>query len=427
MIPQRTPEQQRNFRNLYWDIFWIGVLVGTTLSFQGVYAARLGASGFQVGLIGAGPALVGLLYTLPAGLWVEGRPLIRTAFFAAFWMRLGYLLLFLLPWVLGEQAQVWGLIALTLLVTLPATLLNISFNALFANIVPPEWRGEVVAKRNALMAVSITLSTLVSGQILDRVAFPLNYQLVFLLGGIGAMISTVYVGKLFSASEVAPLSHHWRELLPAPAQRGLRPAVGWLAALLFPPRPAGKALVRLDLLRGPFGLFMAAFLFFYTFQFFPNPLYPLFYVNELNLSDSAISLGTALFNAVMTVFSLAWVSKMAYRFGHRRLLIGSTLMSSLYALLMALSDGPAWFWLASLSTGGVWAVMNVSILNRLMERVPEDDRPAHMALYNLAINIGILAGSLLGPLAGDWLGLRPAMWLTVVMQVLSAVFFWLVG
>jgi MFS family permease len=422
-----TIEQRRNFRNLYWDIFWIGVLVGTTLSFQGVYAARLGASGIQLGLLGAGPALVGLLYTLPAGLWLEGRPLIRSAFFAAFWQRLGYLLLFLLPWLLGEKIQVWGLIVLTLAVTLPATLLNISFNALFANIVPPEWRGEVVAKRNALMAVSITISTLISGQILDRVIFPLNYQIVFLLGGIGAMLSTVYVGKLVSASEVAPLSHHWRELLPAPAQRGLRSSLGWLAGLAFPPRPAGKALVRLDVLRGPFGLFMVAFLFFYTFQYFPNPLYPLVYVNELHLSDSAISLGTALFNGVMTVFSLAWVNRLAYRFGHRKLLIWSTLLSSSYALLMALSTGPAWFWAASLSGGGVWAVMNVSILNRLMERVPEDDRPAHMALYNLAINIGILAGSLLGPLAGDALGLRPALWLTVVMQVLAAVFFWFAG
>jgi hypothetical protein len=38
-----------------------------------------------------------------------------------------------------------------------------------------------------------------------------------------------------------------------------------------------------------------------------------------------------------------------------------------------------------------------------------------------------LAGSLLGPALGDWLGLRPALWVTVVLQILAGVLFWIVG
>ena len=51
----------------------------------------------------------------------------------------------------------------------------------------------------------------------------------------------------------------------------------------------------------------------------------------------------------------------------------------------------------------------------------------HQTLYNLAVNVGILAGSLLGPAVGDWLGLRNALWFTFVMQVLAGLVFWWVG
>ena len=36
-------------------------------------------------------------------------------------------------------------------------------------------RADVVGRRNALLALSQTLSTLVTGQILDRLGFPQNY------------------------------------------------------------------------------------------------------------------------------------------------------------------------------------------------------------------------------------------------------------
>jgi hypothetical protein len=83
-----------NFTHLYADF---GVLAGSTLSFLAVYAARLGANGFQVGLLSAGPAVVNMLFSLPSGRWLENRPLIRVSFLAALWSRLGWALLLLLP------------------------------------------------------------------------------------------------------------------------------------------------------------------------------------------------------------------------------------------------------------------------------------------------------------------------------------------
>jgi predicted MFS family arabinose efflux permease len=56
-----------------------------------------------------------------------------------------------------------------------------------------------------------------------------------------------------------------------------------------------------------------------------------------------------------------------------------------------------------------------------MERVPEDDRPAHMALHNLALNLGILSGSALGPLLGNWIGLRETLLLAAGLRFLGGI------
>ena len=82
------------------------------------------------------------------------------------------------------------------------------------------------------------------------------------------------------------------------------------------------------------------------------------------------------------------------------------------------------YYLACLLGGFIFAFLNGGLVNRLMERVPADDRPAHMALHNLALNMGILAGSLLGPLFGEWMGLREALYLSAGLRLLAAVLLW---
>jgi predicted MFS family arabinose efflux permease len=75
--------------------------------------------------------------------------------------------------------------------------------------------------------------------------------------------------------------------------------------------------------------------------------------------------------------------------------------------------------------GGIgWGFLGGAIANRLMERVPEDDRPAHMALFNLVLNFGVLTGALLGPLIGEWTGLQNAMIIGGILRIVSAGVLW---
>jgi MFS family permease len=399
-----------NLRQLYWDVFWFGILAGSTLSFLAIYAARLGASGFQIGLLSAGPAIINLIFTLPSGRWLEGKSLIKISFKSALWQRLGYVVLVALPWMFSTpKGQIWGMIWITLIMAVAGTVLAIAFNALFAEVLPPEWRAHAVGRRNILLAISITLGTVVCGQILDRVIFPYNYQIVFLIGAAGAILSSYHIGRIRAAElPILKATSTTDETTKVKAQ-GKR-----------------RSLLRLDLLTGPFGIFMLAYLAFYTFQYIPIPLFPLAYVDLLHLTDGMIGVGNAIFYGAMMLASTR-LNTFSTRFGHRRILMVSSALFPIFPLLLGMAKGPGLYYLACLLGGAVFAMLNGALINRLMERVPADDRPAHMAVHNLALNLGILAGSLLGAVSADLIGLQPAIFLSAGLRLLAAVFFWLWG
>jgi len=409
-----------NLRALYWDVIWYGVLAGSAVAFLAVYAARLGASSLQIGLLSAGPAIVNLAITLPAGRWLEGRHLARATFLSSVWQRIGFVIIVALPWFLDEQARVWGLVWITLIMSVPGTLLSIAFNAVFAEVVPAEWRARAVGWRNALVAVSVTLTTILCGRILDLVAPPYNYQIVFLIGGVGGMMSSYYLGRIRLAS-APPLAVQARKSM---RQWGETLRLGW--GQLTRPRAKGKSLLRLDLLRGPFGLFMLSYLAFYACQYLGLPIFPLFYVRELDLTDGAISVGGALFHGTMMLASLC-LNRVTLRLGNRKMLVASVTLFGLYPLILGFAQDAWLYYIASVVGGVVFAFLNGAMINRLMERVPADDRPAHMTLHNLALNLGILAGSLLGPALGDWLGLREALYLTAALRMLAGLLFFFLG
>jgi predicted MFS family arabinose efflux permease len=264
---------------------------------------------------------------------------------------------------------------------------------------------------------------LVCGWLLKQVVFPFNYQLVFGLGLMGIGISTIYVARLKTGGAPprrigAPLQD-----LGRPSLLRIGDAVRQAPGLRFLLRSQGRRLLRLDLLRGPFGPFILSYLLFYTAQFAPIPILPLYWVNDLGLADSTISIGNAIFQSTLFLASLV-MPMLALRWGVRWLMVGSALLYGAYPLINALAGGPELFLVASISGGAVWGLASVSLATRLFERVPADDRPAHMALYNLALNFGSLSGSLVGTLLAGWLGLREALLISAALRLVAGFLLW---
>ena len=420
MIIGMTQDLQReNLRHLYADVAWFGVLAGSALAFLSVFAARLGASPFQIGLLTAGPAGLNLAFSLQAGRWLEGRPFPTVTFRSSVYHRLIYLLLIPIPWLLPQSRQVWGLVALVLLGAIPGTLLAIGFNAAYADLVPADQRAHVTGRRNALLALTLTTSSLVSGQILAAAPFPFNFQLVFALGAVGAVMSSYHLYWLRptkAAEDKVEAPGGSTGALMRPGSLRLPDALRLAAGLRYLTRSQGKPLLRADLLRGPFGRVLLTFLIFYSVQHLPIPLFPVFWVRELGLSDQSISIGQAGFNAAMFLGSIA-AGSIRHRLGHPRLIFLGVAFYGLYPLLTGLARDNLLFWVASLAGGVIWGLLSVGLIDYLFDHVPAEDRPAHMAFHNLVLNLGILSGTLVGPLMADQFGLRETLFISAALRL----------
>lgn len=410
--------QAANFHHLYWDVAWFGLLFGSTLSFLTVYATRLGASGWQIGLLTAGPALINILATMPAGRWLERRPLGPAVTRTAFWHRLGYFVLIPLPWLLPASLQNWAVLGLILLMAIPGTALAIGFNALLATAVPEEKRGQVVGRRNALLAAASGASFLLSGWLLDVLPFESGYGVVFALGAIAGGLSTYHLYRIRVSDpprfKMRPLTDQaqpgrpvgFSGALPQRLHIGLRL---WLRRRSQPGSSLGQ-------ISASFKWMMGAFFLFHFSQVFPAALFPIFWVREARLTDGEIGWLNGIFYLTMLVgsFFLAGLTK---RFGNYRLTVAGALLLSLYPLLTALSIDIMLLLAANILGGVVWAILSGSLGNRLLEQTPADNRPAHLALYNLALNVAILSGTMLGPFLANWTGLREALLVVAALRV----------
>jgi MFS family permease len=414
-------EYRRNFRHLYFDTAWFGVLSASAVSFVTVYATRQGANAFQLGLLSAGAAFINLLFTLPTGRWLEGQSTDSAAFWAAAAHRFFYLLWIPLPWLASAETQIWVLIGLNLLMSIPGTVLAVSFNALFADSVPPEWRGRVVGIRNALLSVTFILVSLLCGFILDRVPFPTGYQIVFGIGVLGAAMSTAHLRFVHPPTTQAGRPRTGRSLgdMAVPgrfraAVDGLRPSAG----LRFLRNLQLRSL-RPMILTGPFGRLVAVIFAFYMAVQLAIPVFPLHWVNNLHLTDREIGLGTAVFYVAVFLGSIQ-LGPLARRYGHHRLTaIGAILMSA-YPGIMAPARG-LWLYLAASFVGGLgWSLVGGSLTNYVLEQIPSDHRPAYLAWYNLALNAALLSGSLLGPLVADVVSIPGALGLFAVLRLVTA-------
>ncbi len=430
MQPLPIPsEMRRAFRHLYWDVAWYGLLAGSTLAFLTVYITRLGATSWQIGLLNAGPALVGLLFTMPAGRWLHGRLIGRAVLASAVASRIFFLPMALLPLLLPPGAQIWAIIIVTLVMAIPGTVLAVGFNALYAAAVPPASRGEVAGIRNAVLAVVYVASTLLSGFILTRMPLDVGYPIVFALGFVGAAMSTLHVWFLRDVrgdegidpdAVRAPLGDHAR---PG-SMRFMGMSVRSSVALRIFSRT--KLVLRPEILRTPFGWVIASLLLFHFAQYIPIALFPLLYVNELQLSDQQISIGTALFQALVLIGSLqlGWLTR---RKGNLWIMYVGVTGLSLYPLIMAGAQGMLLYLVASVVGGAAWSLVGGALANYLLEMAPINDRPAYLAWYNLALNAGILGGSLAGPVLMYWVGIREALLVGFALRLLAAISIWLAG
>lgn len=396
-------EFRNNFHHLYFDIAWFGVLSGSAVNFLNIYAARLGATGFQIGLIGAATAVVNLFLAIPAGRWLEKRNTNKAIFWTSVFYRAGFPLFIFLPALFGEAQQIVAIILISFIMAIPLTPLGVGFNALFAEAVPNEYRAHVAGIRNVMFALMFMITSVVSGTILDRVPFPFGYQIIFAIGAFGAAMS----------------SYHIYFVRPVQADSTPRPSQPTLDsdAQTSSPRSASSTL-RLDVWKTHFKNVLLTLFAFHFAQYLAVPIFPIYNVRILQLSDDHIGIGTACFYFTVLIGSTQ-LRRFAHRMGNKNLTGWSVALMAAYPFLLSMSSEVWHFYGISLIGGLSFAMVSGSYANYMLEHIPADDRPSHLAWYNVILNAAILIGSLTGPVIADQLGLFSTLMLIAALRFLS--------
>jgi len=400
------PEYHATFRHLYFDIAGFGILSGSVINFLNIYATRLGATSLQIGLIGAMAAMVNLFLAIPAGRWLSKQDTRRAIFRTSVYYRIGFLFIIFIPQFLGAAQQIVAIILITFLMAIPLTPLGVGFNALFAEAVPERYRAHVAGTRNVVLAVTFILTSLVSGYILKNITFPIGYQIVFGIGAAGAAISSYHLYF------VKPLPS---ESLALPSKPEADPG-----QTVSSPRRLATVL-RTDILSTPFNKVLLALLAFHLTHNLTVPIYPLYNVRVLELNDNNLGISQALYYLTMLISSTQF-RRMVHRFGHKKVTGFGVIGMSLYPLLLAFTSELWQFYAIALIGGFTWAWTNGAYANYMLERIPPNDRPSHLAWYTIILNFGILAGSLSGSVFADQAGLVSALIAFGILRMLAGVY-----
>jgi MFS family permease len=379
------------------DMLWYGVLTGSTMAFLSIYAARIGASAFQIGMINGAQAVVNLFVALPAGHYLSKRSVNRTAFLSALLQRVFYGFLIFVPMIFSHPQQMMTILVITFFMWIPGTAQAISFNALFADSVPVANRGHVAGIRNAVLSITTIASTLICGQLLTYVAFPVNYQIVFAIGFFGAAMSTMH---LWFVKPAFREEHAHEQIKFEDDRRG---------SVL-------KGLLRFDVLNGSYGKKIFLLFSFHFVQYLGIAIFPIYQVNIIHISDFVISIGTSIFYILMFLVSIR-LEFITRRFGYRKALGFGMAILGLFPAFLAMSTGPALYYIANIFGGLGWGFVGGTIYNYILESAPPGGRAGFLSWYNLVFNAGILLGSLGGPLIGQMANLHIALWIVAVGRI----------
>ncbi len=393
--------EDRNEILFYLNTGMFGFAAGGIMAFLPVFLARLGASSTVLGWFNAAPALLATGLLIPGAMIAErSTDQVRVRVRSAYLIRVVYLLVALVPFAVSPDhyhllapilVGVWLLKAFPEAVALPA------WTSVMARGFSPRRRARVNGARWAIMSLTGALGSALFGQLLERITFPLNYQIVFLIS--------------FALSMLDPLIFSRVEVEPTPIPRLESNSSPWLRLVQY---------VRPALSYRPFVKYLLATSLYRVTLFLGAPLFSLFWVNNLHASDGLLGFRATLGSLALVVGYVTW-GHLAGRWGHRRVLFAGAWGLASYVLMTGLSPSAIWLLPAALVWGLSAPGIDIALFDLMLASCPDERQPLFGAVWSMAANLAMFVGPLIGARLGDGLGLGTALIVVAGLQVLATV------
>ena len=390
-----TPIQQRNFLNVEIDAIGVG-LASAASPFLPVFLTRLGATNFQVGLLTSAPALAGLFLAIAMGGFLQSRRNIVPWFSDASLLCFSaYALTGLVSIVVPRQYVVWAIILIWSAAALPQIMRSVAFSVVMNAVAGPRGRYALMSRRWSILGLTSTVTVTVAGQILHRLSFPVNYQLVFICLSVGGVISYVYTRRI-----------ELPDAEPEPRAVGLS-----LSQRL-------RQYVSLIRGEGDFVSFAAKRLVYLSGSTLAAPLFPLYYVREVQATDAWIGVISAAQTTVMLVGYSLWARQGRVR-GSRFVLLWTTFSLSLYPALIASTHRVELIAVFTGLAGIFQAGLDLVFFDELMKTVPDRYSATFVSLVQSAQYLSAVVAPLLGTALADHIGLGAALVISSVVRLLG--------
>jgi hypothetical protein len=394
-----SPVERRNFRYVQIDALGIGMANVATL-FLPVFLTRLGATNFQVGLLISMPAATGLVLAIIVGNFLQRRRNIVPWFSASRALVVScFAATGLAPWLVPEDLLVQTILIIWAAATLPQTAVAIAFSVVMNAVAGPSYRYDLMSRRWTILGLVTAVTVVLVGQVLERIGFPLNYQVVFMALSIGGLVSYLASSRI---------------RIPDTPQDPDRPG-----------RPFTQrwndyfAIVRShpDFIRFSIKRFV-----FLSGTALAVPLFPLYYVREVGASDAAI--GTiSMAQTIVLVFGYALWMRVKRRRGPQVVLVTTTIVMSLYpALVAATTQVPVIVLLAGVA-GIVSAGIDLVFFDELMKTVPMEHSATFVSIAQSLQYTSSVLFPLIGTTLASVIGLSGALVVAGAVRLAGALLF----
>jgi hypothetical protein len=390
-----TPVQRQNFLKVQIDGIGIG-LATAAAPFLPVFLTRLGATNFEVGLLTAMPAATGLFFAILVGRFLQSRRQVVPWYSGVrFLVVLCYALTGLAPFIVPKEYLVQAVLLIWAAATLPQTVVSVAFSVVMNAVAGPQHRYDLMSRRWTILGLTSAITVAIAGQVLDRLSFPINYQLVFMGLSVGGLLSYAYSSRI-ELPDVAP-----------------------------PPRQPGQSLSQrfkgyVSLIRSQpaFVSFTAKRFVYLSGAALGAPLFPLYFVREVHATDAWIGIINTAQTAILLVGYPLWSRQWRVR-GARFVLLWTTLGLTLYPALIAFTHRVEWIVLYAGLAGIFQAGLDLVFFDELMKTVPPEHSATFVSLAQSLQYLSTVASPLVGAFLADHIGLGGGLLVSAALRLIG--------
>ncbi|MEA3406462.1 MAG: MFS transporter [Chloroflexota bacterium] len=393
--------EEKNERALYLEIVFQALSSAGAMSFISVFLVRLGAPAWLVGLYTSLPALMTMLAIIPMSTFVQRqRSLVATASWGRILFR-GVIGMFALLPFLPPSISPFVLVAARGLVSIPGCAINISITTILGSVTTAQRRPRMLSVRMAINGLVSAAVGFGAGQWLERMPYPLNYQLLF---------TTAFVAGLGSVWALSRLD------IPEASEKEIRQRkrVGLRDIIpLIKSTPAFR------------DYSIAAFLMRFGMSF-PMALYSIYRVRTLGSSDAWIGILLTV-QRLLSVLAYFTLSRLLARKKFRQWLWVTCFLMALFPLTTALAHTPEMLLIPAAIGGLFGAGKNIFFTNTLFQVSPEEQRPTFVAANTFMANFTSFVAPLLGTMLAEVTTIRAALLTAAVIRAGGGLVFWWLG